>query len=413
MKKSNARFTVPVEFLRHIPKADLHVHLDGSLRLSTLIDLARQHNVKLPAYTERGLRKTVFKNTYSSLVDYLQGFAYTDAVMQDAPSIERIAYELGQDAIAEGVRYMEVRFAPQLHANQYLSAAESIRAVARGLSRAQQEHNASNDVKKGKDLSFYFGIIACAMRNFTKSMSPYYAQLMTALAESSKREIVQTASLELAKMIVKLVQEEQLPIVGFDLAGEEMGYPAADHVAAYQYVHQHFIYKTVHSGEADGPESIFQAITECHANRIGHGTSLFSQEMIKDRNVTDKTKYVDALANYLASGRIGVEVCLTSNLQTMPELKSLKDHPVREMIKRRLPVTINTDNRLVSNTTMTQEMQRLVQHIALTPKELKNVVVAGFKSGFFPGAYVEKNKFVRQVIDRYETLAKKYGVPLE
>ncbi len=407
------KFTVPVEFLHRIPKSDLHVHLDGSLRLSTLIDLARKQHVKLPAYTESGLRKTVFKNAYTSLVDYLKGFDYTVAVMQDAPSIERVAYELGQDAIAEGVRYMEVRFAPQLHASENLSAAEAVRAVVRGLMRAKHEHDSSAAVKRGEDLPFYFGLIACAMRNFTKSMSPYYAQLMAALGESSKREIVQTASLELAKLIVKLVRTEQLPIVGFDLAGEEVGYPAADHVAAYQYVHQHFIYKTVHSGEADGPESIFQAITECHANRIGHGTSLFSCEMIKDRTVTDKNKYVDDLANYLASARIGMEVCLTSNLQTMPELKSIKNHPVCEMIKRRLPVTINTDNRLVSNTTVTQELQRLVKYIALTPKEFKNVIIAGFKSGFFPGAYVEKNKFVRRVIDRYEMLAKKYGVPLE
>lgn len=406
------KLQIPAPFLRRIPKADLHVHLDGSLRLSTLIELAKAHGITLPAYTEQGLIRTVFKKKYNSLVEYLKGFEYTDAVMQDAASMERIAYELGQDAIAEGVRYMEVRFAPQLHHNPALTAEESLRAVARGLTRARQEHNTSLAVKKGDDLPFYFGIIACAMRNFTKSMSPYYTALMETLSQSSKREMVQIASLELAKMIVKLVREEHLPIVGFDLAGEEAGYPAADHVAAYQYVHKHFIHKTVHSGEADGPESIFQAITECHANRIGHGTSLFSCGMIKDKQVTDKQQYVDQLANYLASARIGVEVCLTSNLQTLPEIKSIRNHPIREMIKRGLPVSIGTDNRLVSHTTVTHEMEQLVKYTDMTYKQFKNVVIAGFKRGFFPGSYVEKNKFVRQVINRYNALAEQYGVPL-
>ncbi|MBO7190522.1 MAG: adenosine deaminase family protein [Elusimicrobiaceae bacterium] len=406
------KLKIPAAFLRRIPKADLHVHLDGSLRLSTLIDLAKKHGVELPAYTEKGLRQKVFKDKYVSLVEYLKGFSYTDAVMQDAPSIERISYELGQDAIAEGVRYMEVRFAPQLHANGSLTAQEAIRAVARGLSRAQEEHNTSVAVQNGEELEFHFGIIACAMRNFNKFMSPYYATLIGTLTQFSKSEVVGIASLELAKMIVKMVKEEHLPIVGFDLAGEEAGYPAADHVAAYQYVHKHFIRKTVHSGEAYGPESIFQAITECYANRIGHGTHLFSADMIKDRKVTDKKAYVDSLANYLASERIGVEVCLTSNLQTLPEIKSVKEHPVKEMIKHGLPVTINTDNRLVSNTTVTKEMELLVKNVNLTPKELKNLVIAGFKSGFFPGAYTEKRKFVRKVIDRYNALAKEYGIPL-
>ena len=182
--------------------------------------------------------------------------------------------------------------------------------------------------------------------------------------------------------------------------------------SVYQYVQKHFIRKTVHSGEAYGPESIFQAITECYANRIGHGTHLFSADMIKDRKVTDKQAYVDSLANYLASERIGVEVCLTSNLQTLPEIKSVKEHPITEMIKHGLPVTINTDNRLVSNTCVTKEMELLVRNVPLSPKDLKYLVSAGFKSGFFPGAYTEKRKFVRKVIDRYNALAKEYNIPL-
>ena len=403
---------IPSEFLKRIPKADLHVHLDGSLRLSTLIELAKKEGVELPAYTEEGLREKVFKDKYASLVEYLKGFSYTGAVMRNAANIERVAYELGQDALAEGVRYLEVRFAPQLHASDTLSAQDAVRAVVRGLKRAQDEHNASATVKNGEDLEFYFGVIACAMRNFNEFMSPYYANLIKALSQSSKSEIFGIASLELAKMVVKLAKDEHLPVVGFDLAGEEAGYPAADHLAAYRYVHKHFIRKTVHSGEAYGPESIFQAITDCYANRLGHGTHLFAAAMIKDKRVQDKEDYVNSLADYIASERIGIEVCLTSNLQTLPEIKSVKDHPIKEMIKRGLPVSINTDNRLVSNTTVTKEMELLVHNVDLAPKELKNIVIAGFKSAFFPGSYVEKRRFVRKVIDRYNALAREYNIPL-
>lgn len=403
---------IPLEFLQQIPKADLHVHLGGSMRLSTLIELAKKQKIKLPSYTEKGLRQRVFKDRYASLSEYLQGFTYTESVLHTAENIERVAYELGQDAIAEGVRYMEVRFSPQKRINRYLTAQESIRAAVRGLERARREHNASPAVVQEKDLPFYFGIIVCAMRNFDENSSPYYRALLKVLEQSSKAEIISTASLELAKLSVKLAHEEKLPIVGFDIAGEEAGYPVSDHFAAYQYVHKHFIYKTVHAGEANGPESIFSALTDCYANRIGHGTNLFRTDLIKDKTVKDKKNYVRALANYLASGRIGIEVCLSSNLQTRPDIKSIAKHPVRKMIHCGLPVTINTDNRLVSNTTVTKELKLLADHIALRPHELKNIVIAGFKSGFFPGSYMEKRRFVRKVIDRYNELARAYNIPL-
>lgn len=402
MNKINA------EFIRRIPKADLHVHLDGSLRLDTLIELAKKEGVELPAYTEKGLREKVFKKQYASLPEYLKGFGYTTAVMRRAENIERIAYELGQDAAAEGVRYMEVRFAPQLHASDTLSVADSIRAVVAGLNRAKEEHNALPAVKKGEDLPFYFGVIACAMRNFNAQMSPYYKNLFGVLSQYSKFEVFGAASLELARLVVKLVKEEGLPVVGFDLAGEEAGYPASDHVEAYKYIHKNFMRKTVHSGEAYGPESIFQAITDCYANRIGHGTHLFDAEMIKDRKVKDKRAYVEALANYIAGQRISVEVCLTSNLQTLPEIKSVAKHPVKEMIKRGLSVSIATDNRLVSNTSVSKELELLAKNIPLTHKEFKNIVIAGFKGSFFPGTYMERRAFVRQVINRYDELEKKY-----
>ncbi len=402
---------IPIEFLRRIPKADLHVHLGGSLRLATLIELAQKEGVELPSYTEKGLHRLVFKDKYKSLVEYLACFQYTEAVLQRAENIERAAYELAQDVLADGVRYLEVRFAPQRYANETLSAAEACRALARGLQRAQKEHNQSVAVKNKEDLPFYCGIIACALRSFNQNTSHYYSLLCKALANSRKREISAVASLELAKLIVKLVKEEGVPIVGFDLAGEEAGYPAADHIEAFQYIHKNFLRKTVHSGEAYGPESIFQALTDCHANRIGHGTHLFSAHLIKNRKI-NKQEFVDALADYIASGRIGIEVCLTSNLQTLPEIKSVQHHPIREMIRRGLPVSICTDNRLVSNTTLTKELELLVRHVDLTPKQFKDLIIAGFKGGFFPGNYLEKRDYVRQVIERYNALAQEYHIPL-
>jgi adenosine deaminase len=214
-----------------------------------------------------------------------------------------------------------------------------------------------------------------------------------------------TASLELARAAVRLVREEGLPIVGFDLAGAEAGFPADDHREAFQYCHSHFLKKTVHAGEAYGPESIFQAITECHANRIGHGTWLFAHEMIQDPAITDREAYCDQLAEYIASARITLEVCLTSNAQTNPHMRNLARHPLRQMLDHELSISLCTDNRLMSHTTVTDELRLAVRRLQMTPRELRNVVLAGFKGSFFPGTYRAKRDFVRQVIDRYEKLA--------
>src|SRR5438876_5193288 len=147
---------IPKEFIRRIPKTDLHLHLDGSLRIPTLIELAKRQRVKLPSYTGDGLQRLVFKDKYANLPEYLKGFAYTCAVMQDAESLERIAFELAEDNLAECVRYIEVRYAPQLHINDKLGMEEVVRAVTRGLERAQKRHNAS---KSDDDVPFHFGII--------------------------------------------------------------------------------------------------------------------------------------------------------------------------------------------------------------------------------------------------------------
>ncbi|MDR0953574.1 MAG: adenosine deaminase family protein [Elusimicrobiota bacterium] len=394
----------PKEFLLKMPKADLHVHLDGSLRLATLIELAKQDGIKLPAYTQDGLRKKVFKEKYKNLVEYLQGFYYTNKVLQTAKNLERVSYELAEDNIAEGVRHIEVRFAPQLHVGK-ITVEEAFRAVNKGLKTAQDKHN--KNVAEG-DIPFNYGIIAIAHRNIDKNMSAYYRDILKVFSNSSEKEVSVLAAMELARTTVKLVREEMLPIVGFDVAGQEDGYPAENYKDAFQLVHENFIRKTVHAGEAYGPESIFQAITDCHANRIGHGTFLFAKDMLKDKSVKDTKRYIEELASYIAEERIGVEVCLTSNLQTNPAIKTIKEHPVKEMVQKGIPVSICTDNRLVSNTTLTREFELLCNNFNLSKKTLRNIVMAGFKGAFFWGPYNNKRDFIGQVIAKYNRLESEY-----
>jgi adenosine deaminase len=401
---------IPESFLQRIPKTELHLHLDGSLRLPTLIELARRQKVKLPSTSEDGLRRLVFKDQYRDLPDYLKGFGYTCAVMQDAESIERIAYELAQDNLAEGVRYVECRFAPQLHIHEGFDMEQVVSAACRGFSRAQREHNQGAAVKAGRDLPFHFGLILCALRCFNPHMSWYYAHLFRVMSYAPAPKVFAAASLDLARAAVVLSQQRGLPVVGFDLAGAESGYPAGDHKEAYQHAHSNFIRKTVHAGEAYGPESIFQAITDCHANRIGHGTWLFAHQMVKAPGIVDSAGYVQRLGGYIASQRITIEVCLTSNLQTIPRMKSLARHPLRLMLDHNLSVSICTDNRLVSNTTVTKELALAVKHVGMTPRELRNVVVAGFKGSFFPGSYNDKRAYVRRAIDLYEALEREFGL---
>ncbi len=401
------------EFIRQIPKTDLHVHLDGSLRIPTLIELASASGVSLPSNTEAGLRELVYKDAYESLPDYLKGFVYTIAVMNNPEHIERVAFELAEDNLAEGVRYLEVRFAPQLHAVKHMSVEQVLAAVCRGMDRAKRRHNEHPAVRSGEDIPFDYGIIACALRSFNPHMSPYYAKICDVMSFAPKKEIFATASLELARAVAEIVAEKGLPIVGFDLAGEEHGFPAVDHQAAYQYAHRHFIKKTVHAGEAYGPESIFQAITDCHANRLGHGTFLFAADMVRDPAIRDPKTFVRNLAEYIASRRITIEVCLTSNLQTTPLIRRVADHPLAQMLAHNMSVCICTDNRLMSNTSVSRELQLVATEMPVTRNQFRNLVIAGFKGSFFPGSYNEKRGYVRRVIDRYEALEEKLLGPVD
>jgi adenosine deaminase len=399
------------ELIRKLPKNDLHVHLDGCLRLPTLIELAKQHHVALPSQTEEGLLEKVFRPRYRNLQEYLEGFRYTVAVLADAEALERAAFELAEDCQAEGVRYLEVRFAPQLHVRPGFDITAVVQAVDRGLRRAAARFNARPEIVASQEPPFAAGIILCALRFFEPTFSEGYRLFFEALPEASRQERYTAASLQVARAAARLRHEEGLLVVGIDLAGQEKGYPAEDHGAAYQIAHEAFLGKTVHAGEDYGPESIFQAIGDLHADRVGHGTWLLDETKIHDPRIQDRKAYVDRLAEFIADKRITIEVCLTSNQQTVPELADdLSKHPFGEMRKRRLSTTFCTDNRLVSRTTVSREITRAVEAFALTPREVRDMLIYGFKRSFYPGTYLEKRAYVRQVIDYADRVLAEAGI---
>lgn len=397
------------EFIREIPKSDLHVHLDGSLRVPTLIEIARREKIDLPSYTEEGLNEMVFKPHYSDLEEYLTGFAYTVQAMQNPENLERIAYEFARDNQAEGVRYVEVRFAPQLHISDRMDLESVLVSVNRGLERAAREFNSRPAVADGREPRFRYGIITCALRSFGE-MSDYYRTFLKAHPFSSRKRIFGLASYELFQGVVEVRDRLGLPLVGCDLAGAEYGFPADDHWKAFQFAQKNFLHKTVHAGEAYGAESIFQAITDLYAERIGHGYYLFDEDKITTPEIVDKTRYIQNLSRYIADKRITIEVCLTSNLQTNPSIGDLSHHRFRKMREARLSTTFCTDNRLVSKTSVSREISLAVEAFGITPKELKNHTIYGFKRCFFAGNYTEKRTYVRSIIDYYERMERKHGL---
>lgn len=397
----------PAEFIKAIPKTDLHLHLDGSLRINTLIDLANKAGVTLPAQDEKGLREKVFKDQYQNLEEYLQGFALTTAVMQNEEALFRVSYELMMDNAAEGVRYVEVRFAPQLLMSDSMSFHQVMESVDRGLRQACGELNAA---KNPEEPIYNYGIIACAMRFFTGDFSPWYRDFCRAHAFSTPTEIIRAASLELAKGVIRLRAETPIQIVGFDIAGAENGFPAIEHAESYALIQKGMLGKTVHAGEAFGPKSILQAVAKLRTDRIGHGLRLFDEEMIQPQKVADRTAYIENLVNYIADRRIAIEVCLTSNMQTSPEIGELRNHALRKMLDHNLAVTLCTDNRLVSNTTVCREYERALENFDIDAKCLRDIVMWGFKRCFYYRPYGEKRALISSVGDYYDTLEQKFGI---
>ena len=333
---------IPHALLHRLPKTDLHCHLDGSVRLDTVIDLARKQGVKLPTFDRGELhRLLVAGEVVASLDDYLRAFDITLSVMQAEAALERCAYELAEDAWSENVRYIEVRYSPLLHIREGLRPAQVVEAVLRGLRMAKRE------------LGIRYGVILCAIRSLGPESSLRIAELCIAFKNRG--------------------------VVGFDLAGSEVNNPAKLHKHAFQLVVDNNINCTAHAGESFGPDSVHQAIHKCGAHRIGHGTRLVES---------------GDLLNYVNDHRIPLEVCPSSNLQTRAAT-SWDTHPVDFFVDYGLRVTINTDNRLMSDTSVTKELHLCHQHYGWSLHTIKEIIIAGFKSAFMP--YREKADLVAEI----------------
>lgn len=401
-------------FLLEIPKADLHVHLDGSLRINTVIELAKKYNVELPYHTEEELRKYVFNGGYKNLPDYLQGFKYTVGVMQCFEAVERVAYEFAIDNYSEGVRYFEVRFAPQLHASirpeDNFGMTEVFRAVDAGLSRATSEMNDRLVLENRLDEPRHdYGMIACALRAICPGMSRYYDALLELHKDVDSSNMISLASELMVRNVLHCKENYNLKIVAVDIAGAEDGFENKIHRRALELAHENLINKTVHAGEGYGPESIAQAIKNLHAERIGHGFYLFDTNKVSSVHKDHAESYVNLLVKYVCDRRICLEVCLTSNLDTMPELK-IANHSFRNMLKHNCSVSVNTDNRLMSNTTTIKELKLAIETFDLQPKKIKEIVINGFKRSFYHGPYSERRIYVREIIDYYDAIAAKHGI---
>ncbi len=334
------------------PKTELHCHLDGSLRVDTLFDLAKQNNIKIPYKNKDELMDFLHFEKGESLEVYLKKFDLTLSVLQTPDSLERVAYELAEDASKENIRWLEVRYSPILHVNNEMGTVDNLEAVIRGLKRAEM------------DFGIRGGAIICGMRSISPDISYNLAELAVAYKNRG--------------------------VVGFDLAGPEENYPAKDHENAFRLVLKNNINITIHAGEAYGPESIHQAVHYCGAHRIGHGTRL--------------TEDGDLL-NYVNDHRICLEICLTSNVQT-GAVKSLKKHPFKYFKDYGLRLCLNTDNRLISNTSLTDELCLAYHTFNLKLKDIKDVLIDGFKSSFMH--HRDKVRLIRHVSAEMDELIRDF-----
>jgi adenosine deaminase len=344
------------KFIRSFPKVILHDHLDGGLRPQSVIELAKDVGYKklptgdageLAEWFQRGARR-------GSLPLYLQGFAHTCGVMQTEEALERVAYEMMEDMKNDGVAYVETRFSPIFHTEKGLPSMSVVKAVLRGLERGE------------KDFGVRWGLIVCAMRNMKLSM-------------------------EMAELAVDF---RERGVVGFDLAGEEGGFPPKKHVDAFHYIQRENFNITIHAGEGFGKESIWQAIQWCGAHRIGHATRLI-EDIVLDERDPDHVINMGYLAQYVLDKRLPLEICLTSNVDT-GAVKSLEEHPFRVYFKYNFRTTLNTDNRLMSGTSMTKEFKIAHDTFDLTFDDLEKLTINAMKSAFVP--YKQRIDLIYNVI---------------
>ena len=342
------------EIIKTIPKVLLHDHLDGGLRPQTIIELAEDLNYdKLPTKNAAELGDWFHRGANKgNLVEYLQGFEHTTAVMQTKEGLKRVAYEMMEDMQKDGVVYVETRFAPVYHRLKGLYYEDSVKAVLEGL-------------EKGKrDFGVGYGLILCGMRNMKDTV-------------------------DIAELAVNFRNDG---VVGFDLAGEEGGYPPKKHIDAFQYIQRANFNITVHAGEAFGKDSIWQAIQWCGAHRIGHATRLL-EDIVLD-SAGNVISFGD-LAQYVLDKRIPLEICLLSNVHT-GAVDKIENHPFGILYKEKFRVTINTDDRLMSDTTMTKEFLTAIKHFNLNFEDFEKITINSMKSAFIP--YKERLKYIYDVI---------------
>ncbi|MGE0880247.1 MAG: adenosine deaminase [Acidimicrobiia bacterium] len=332
--------TLTVEAIRTAPKALLHDHLDGGLRPTTVIELASEQGyTALPTYDEHDLAAWFLAGANRhDLVLYLDGFAHTLGVMQDRDAIERVAFECAEDLADDGVVYAEVRYAPELHVQKGLTLDEVVEAVQVGFERGS----------RGRGLTIYS--ILSAMRTAARSS-------------------------EIAELAVRHRDEG---VVGFDIAGAEAGYPPSRHLDAFEYVHRANFHATIHAGEAFGLPSIWEALQWCGAERLGHGVRIIDDITIEhDRYVLGR------LAAYVRDRRVPLEMCPTSNVNT-GVAPSIAEHPIGVLRRLRFRVTVNTDNRLMSGTSMTNEFRQLVDAFGYGWDDIEWLTINAMKSAFAP-----------------------------
>jgi adenosine deaminase len=347
--------TVPridTDTVRRLPKAVLHDHLDGGLRPATLVELAEQAGHTLPTTDPQALADWYYEAANSGdLVRYIATFEHTLAVMQTREGLLRTAEEYVLDLAEDGVVYGEVRYAPELMVKGGLTLPEVVETVQEGLAAGMAKAAA-------KGTPVRVGTLLSAMRMFDRS-----------------REIAGLA-----------VAFRDAGVAGFDIAGAEDGFPPADHLAAFEHLRLESVPFTIHAGEAYGLPSIHQALQVCGAQRIGHGVRI-TEDIVDGK--------LGRLAGWVRDRRIALEMCPTSNLQT-GAASSIAGHPITALKDLGFRVTLNTDNRLVSGTTMTREMSLLVEEAGWTVDDLRTVTVNAVKSAFIP--FDERNALIRDVI---------------
>lgn len=342
------------KIIQEVPKVLLHDHLDGGLRPDTIIDLAKEQKYKkLPTSDPKKLARWFHRGANKgNLVEYLQGFEHTCALMQTKESLERVAYEMMEDMKNDGVVYVETRFAPILHREKGLHYDDIVNSVLNGLERGK------------KDFGIGYGLILCGMRNMMNS-------------------------LEIAELAINYRKKG---VVGFDLAGEEGGYPPKDHLEAFQFIQRENFNITIHAGEAFGKESIWQAIQFCGAHRIGHATRL-TEDIVTDKN--RNVISLGDLAQYVLDKRLPLEICLLSNVHT-GAVDNIENHPFKLFYEKKFRVFLNTDDRLMSATTLTKEYQTAAEIFGITLDDIEKLNINAMKSSFIP--YEERIKYIYNVI---------------